>query len=293
MLLSNQSNCYFELGHYSKSIEVARDCLHLLDNETWPEDLAAKKSTLRHKNLLRIARSGIYGSTTSNENVIEPLTELSSCGDAAYEKRSTNLLKQVQMRRNIINDDKNNQLPPIHRASLLGSSVCEYYSFGHDLACSALGPGDPVNEEGDVCSPPIQLQELPKEDLANLAVLFGGVGDARHVFVTLVDAFRQWESLAGDKSKQFHLHLTLNDINPTVLARDILMLEALQRLGNVVDWNDCSNPQKKEAFQLATMLGYTFFGYVMPPSVYDMQMKLIDDLLAKDLASESYMVADK
>jgi hypothetical protein len=49
---SNRSNCHFEQGDYSSSIQDAQTCLDLLNDN--------KSSTLRFKNLWRMARSKFY-----------------------------------------------------------------------------------------------------------------------------------------------------------------------------------------------------------------------------------------
>ena len=301
VLLSNQSNCHFELGQYQTSIVTGRQCLELIDKiittATAQDQSLSQAQNLQRKNLLRIARAGIYqglGKDKEDANndfakkVLEPLEHLAHCGDAAYEKRATSLLAQIPLlQQHQAKETTTKKLPSIHRASLYGSSICEYYNYGHDTVASALGPGDPANEETDEPScPAIELDKLPDWDLKNLAIFFGGVGDARHVFTTLCDVHQQWQGLEPEKRSSFRIHTTLNDINPCVLARDILAMAALIRLGTLApdSHEDCHDPPT-ESFQLATMLQYTFFSYAMPPCVFDYQMKLIEELLEEDFAS--------
>ena len=66
------------------------------------------------------------------------------------------------------------------------------------------------NENNDAQS--IVLDKLDDDELSSLAFLFGGVGDGRHVFATLLDANHLYQSLSEAKQMKFHLHLTLNDI---------------------------------------------------------------------------------
>jgi tetratricopeptide (TPR) repeat protein len=74
VLVSNQSNCYFEMGQYEKSMENAQLCLELLEKMARSSE---DKGKLRNKNLLRIARAIIYdGKVTMASNIIdECLTE--------------------------------------------------------------------------------------------------------------------------------------------------------------------------------------------------------------------------
>jgi hypothetical protein len=158
------------------------------------------------------------------------------------------------------------EVPSIHHPSLFGSSVCEFYTYGHDVVSSALNGGLPKDESSTEPScPAIELSKLLDRDLSNLAVLFGGVGDARHVLTTLRDVFDQWKDLDAAKKRIFRIHLVWNDINPAALARDTLMIAGLLRFGTLgPEMKDCYDPQK-ESFKIAIMLQYTFFGYTMPP----------------------------
>ena len=66
------------------------------------------------------------------------------------------------------------------------------------------------NEGNDAES--ILLDKLDDNELSSLAFLFGGVGDGRHAYLTLLDAQHQYKSLSEEKQEKFRLHLTLNDI---------------------------------------------------------------------------------
>lgn len=143
VLLSNRSNCLFELGKYDKSSDDARQCIILLedassDNKELP--LYEQCKSLKRKNLLQIARCGIYGedlgntnSTSFNKNIAEPLQYLSTCGDAAYKKRALRMMSQVRnlgedvLEKNRLGDDLP-FLPSIHHESVYGSFVqVKYY----------------------------------------------------------------------------------------------------------------------------------------------------------------------
>lgn len=81
----------------------------------------------------------------------------------------------MQKQRN--NDTK---LPSIHRASLLGSSVSEYYTFGHGSISSALGQGYPSEEDSEeASSPAMLLLPLPRASIeiyGNLNICVGTGG---------------------------------------------------------------------------------------------------------------------
>jgi hypothetical protein len=77
---------------------------------------------------------------------------------------------------------------------------------GHDEAESLLRRNKSNNAES------IFLDNLDNSELSSLAFLFGGVGDGRHAYLTLLDAQHQYKSLSEEKQEKFRLHLTLNDI---------------------------------------------------------------------------------
>ena len=77
---------------------------------------------------------------------------------------------------------------------------------GHDVSESLLQRNEGSNAQS------ILLDELDAEELSSLAFLFGGVGDGRHAFATLLDAHSQYQSLSEEKQDKFRLHMTLNDI---------------------------------------------------------------------------------
>lgn len=257
---------------------------------------------------MRIVRCGIYNGTLGDINddetykttILEPLEILSNCGDAVYEKRAKRMLSQVnEQRERLMNkkrspDTPTSSLPSIHRASLYGSWTREYYNYGHDRVTSALGEGY-YNDDGDwsPACPSIDLSTLPEEHLSELNILFGGVGDARHVYTTLCDANKQYKELSTEKKKLFKLNLLLNDINPTALARDVLIIAALDRLGNLAfnsTHEEVYDYPETEAFRLAVAIQYMFFGYAHPVSVHNTIMTLIDELMCEDFVSVKKLI---
>ena len=77
---------------------------------------------------------------------------------------------------------------------------------GHDVSESLLQRSEGNNAQS------ILLDDLDDDELSSLAFLFGGVGDGRHAFATLLDAHSQYRSLSQTKQEKFRLHMTMNDI---------------------------------------------------------------------------------
>jgi hypothetical protein len=126
--------------------------------------------------------------------VVTPLQYLFTCSDKVYEKRAAKLLEQVQHCRRVIlvavaQQQEQEQsstaatavILPIHRASLYGSQIREYYSYGHDDITSTLQAGEPANYDkvsAVPSCPVLSFANFPDRNLGNLAILFGGMGDA-------------------------------------------------------------------------------------------------------------------
>ena len=209
VLISNKSNCLFEIGRYNKSIIYANKCIEILANSVMDDDSSTQvvSISLKWKNLLRIVRCGIYNdngvlgdsdNTPYQTTILQHLEILMNCGESSYEKRAKRMLSQVKAHREILLKKKRDtgvtpRLPSIHRASMFGSWTREFYNYGHDQVTSALGEGY-YNVDGNPACPSIELSKLPEEHLSNVNILFGGVGDARNVYTTLCDANMQYNS---------------------------------------------------------------------------------------------------
>ena len=86
-----------------------------------------------------------------------------------------------------------------------------FFGTGHDESESLLRRNEGSNAKS------ILLDELDDEELSSLSLLFGGVGDGRHAFATLLDANHQYQSLSDMKQDKFRLHMTLNDIRCKIM----------------------------------------------------------------------------
>ena len=87
-------------------------------------------------------------------------------------------------------------------AELTKSSLSFYPALstlvsGHDESESLLQRNEGSNAES------IILDDLDDDELSSLSFLFGGVGDGRHVFATLIDAHHQFRSLSETKQEKF------------------------------------------------------------------------------------------
>ncbi|KAJ6520693.1 hypothetical protein DFH09DRAFT_1426866 [Mycena vulgaris] len=152
---------------------------------------------------------------------------------------------------------------PIARRGV--NPMLQYYTVGQDEMLSLFddwGPRDPY---------PLKTNTFSKQRLSELSFLFGGVGDARNVYATLVGAHRALKALPKDKRSAMRLHLTLLDIHPSALARDLVVLMLL---------NDCMTGGDPAALaETKATLMYTYAGAVMPLYAHARQQKTIKSLL--------------
>ncbi|KAH8102117.1 hypothetical protein BXZ70DRAFT_930357 [Cristinia sonorae] len=81
-------------------------------------------------------------------------------------------------------------------------------------------------------SRPMNLKTLPISRLSSLSFLYGGVGDGRHVYTTIIDLHHEWKKLPKDKGDALFTHITMLDIHPAMLARDMIILSLARQLGD-------------------------------------------------------------
>ncbi|KAJ7467818.1 hypothetical protein B0H11DRAFT_1814028 [Mycena galericulata] len=146
--------------------------------------------------------------------------------------------------------------------------MLQYYTIGQDEMLSLFddwGPKDPN---------PLNIGALSKARLSELSFFFGGVGDARNAYATLIGGHRAYKTLPKDKRSAMRMHLTLLDIHPSALARDLVVLMLL---------NDCMAPNvaPDALAEIKATLMYTYAGGLMPPYAYACQQKTIKSLLER------------
>ncbi|KAJ7261852.1 hypothetical protein C8J57DRAFT_1335538 [Mycena rebaudengoi] len=150
--------------------------------------------------------------------------------------------------------------------------ILEYYNIGQDQIMSLF---DDWGEDYEV---PLALGHMADHELSKLSILLGGVGDARHLYGTLVGLHRAYKTLDQNRRSALRVHITLLDLHPAALTRDICMLLLLEQLMNT--------PAEDAAVRaeiLSTMF-YTFVGVVMPSYCHDSNSPPWLHVAAKDVA---------
>lgn len=138
------------------------------------------------------------------------------------------------------------------------------------------GPQDPC---------PLDLSKMDGNRLSNIAIMFGGVGDgsfvsdavslsdlsypslARHLYGSLIGLRQAYVALPVKKRTQLRVHMTLLDIHPTILARDLCILMLTHQLNTP----ELTAIEKTEIH--ATIM-YTYTCIIMPDYCFDRQVTL-------------------
>lgn len=128
----------------------------------------------------------------------------------------------------------------------------EYYNLGHDSAQSQF-----------------EVSEFPAGNHSTYSFFFGGIGDARHLYATLI-AISQNREKKKDTNKY---HFTINDIKPHTLARDFLIFLLTQQLSKIP--NVPSDGQKTMRSDILALLFYIYMGVLFPPRVHSHFQRLI------------------
>ena len=115
---------------------------------------------------------------------------------------------------------------------------------------------------------------------------FGGFGDARHVFSTLIDIHTQAVlNLSVKQQKHLKISLVVNDIKPHPLAKFLIIIAASRKLSEF-EYNDIGS--NVEATKAAAVLMYVFISHVMPSNIEKEIAAIIRNLIDSDLLSDEW-----
>ncbi|KAF7341111.1 hypothetical protein MVEN_01845300 [Mycena venus] len=242
----NLSAALTETGRYLEAIEAIRRA----------EEIAAGDPSEHHRLLVRLAdRLGKCLYRASKQNILKSqfLSENEKLISSLRSVESRDPKKTSWWNRY---DRVYFDALPIRKSAL--NPNLEFFIIGHDAFHSLLqgildGWGPPFAPErtcpGDS---DVLVHKLPAASRRALSFLFGGVGDARHVFGTFADICAQ--SIDPNAA----IHFTLVDIQPAALARDLIFFLIL--------WNSPSSSTDYESRVLsAKTMFYLFCCVAMPP----------------------------
>ncbi|KAG2005845.1 hypothetical protein CC2G_002213 [Coprinopsis cinerea AmutBmut pab1-1] len=143
-----------------------------------------------------------------------------------------------------------------------------FFVIGTDEVISLL---DGWSEKGGVKRDQLDVKSLKPEQLERLSFLVAGVGDGKHAFGTLIGLKLARDKLSREKQAHFKPHLTLLDVHPATVARNILFFMFLDQLleGQLTS---------TERLEVMTTLFYVCLGWVMPSYCWDRFLACVEDL---------------
>ena len=224
--LSNLSAVYYEMGLYTKSIDSVQCALRLHSSDE-----------LRSKLRLRLVRSLLQAQRYDQAD--ETVSHLSGQVDDAilistisHSKSMSRFSKRQAMSKIVM------QLPRYMPTLISG---CEYYTIGHDDAEAQVN------------------RKMMTESSEPLSFFFGGIGDARHLFATIITL----KALERDTQQlaQRQYHFTINDLKAGALARDLVILSLLSDLTEAADKNT-------ETLEIKVTLFLVYMAAIMPAYAY-------------------------
>lgn len=134
-------------------------------------------------------------------------------------------------------------------------TVPEYFVFGHDI--------------------PESLYEtaLGKTGRKKIALMFGGIGDGRHLLASLMGILAE-EGLKRIEADT-HYHFTIVDHKPAVIARNMIILSMLGDLASTIHRGENTRTQK-----LMATLYYIFLAPIMPPTLHAILQANIQEVIS-------------
>ena len=125
-------------------------------------------------------------------------------------------------------------------------------------------------------------EKLHSEKQMNYDFFFGGVGDARHLYATLIDIVdRETQNKLGAPSTKRY-HFTVNDVKIQTTARNLIILWLLQDLTSV-------SGASSAAELTVTTIFYAFCSHIMPRIIFEHMQSVITALIV-ELNTESPML---
>ncbi|GAW05069.1 hypothetical protein LENED_006903 [Lentinula edodes] len=268
---SNLSAALYELGDYAGCVHAI--CRAAKKVQALQDDDQEKNLVLLQKLSSRLPKAFIHGiliesidasslglEDDGEKDVLERLRSVGAGTSSSNPDSDTSRLweqfQRVRDERSAISEvdvvNARHRLAdlPIFKKAVSPSK--EYYSIGQDEVISLVDDWGALPEEQD----PIDLASLSSSQRKNLSFLFAGVGDARHVFGTIIGLKKAHEKLRPAQQKDINVHLTLLDIHPTALARDLCIMMLLDDL-----IHNAKTPLEEE---ILAALFYTYAGVVMP-----------------------------
>jgi Domain of unknown function (DUF4470) len=270
---SNISAVHFEIGQYEKAIEAA---VHGLETMEQTEKPGAASNRLT----LRLAKARLH--IGNYEAVLQMADDV---GEAREIQDLKSMARYFQEEQVFVPKSKTGSTairhlprykPQLQVASAVSNKfavaklhrlvVPEYFAVGHDTPQSQFDP--PTHENSS--------------DTDTISIFFGGIGDARHLYDSIMHAASR--EMKRETRRRFHF--VLNDLKPVVFARNLVFFLLLDELSEVLPRFGKSpppkNPTNRTRANIQHLLAVLVFLYavpVIPPSVHEVLRSTISRAL--------------
>ncbi|KAK4616114.1 hypothetical protein CLAFUW4_10042 [Fulvia fulva] len=239
---SNLAAAQFELGDYKASLVSSASALALLPTAHPGNEVK------RQKQMLRRAKCHLH--LKNHEAALESIALLSPCAETVDLEGVARSYQHAQKQTGdgIAAWEKICLDVPRYKPTLLNEA--EYFPIGHEEPTS-LYDASMLSEE--------------RESLSFF--FFGGIGDARHLYQTLVEL---GEETRSSKSRIKEVHCTIVDIKASSIARNVVIMLLLDEATSLVD--------DRELLKMSALLPCLFYTYLcelIPTHLYGMLQQRI------------------
>ncbi|KZV73536.1 hypothetical protein PENSPDRAFT_648881 [Peniophora sp. CONT] len=275
---SNLSAALYEAADYAGAFSAILRSWSLLQNANETKNVLALRLSTR---LARTLANGLsYGSFSLGDvndatAGVQGLRARADEGDEPANVEARRLWKEWDIlceRANSIGEEDRQQAKiDVARMPLLkqyfDGDTHQYFFMGHDPPMSI------VDDYGPNFPSPMQLDMSPIDVLSNLAFFFGGVGDARHVYGSIIGLERAVRRLPPARRSHVRAHFTLNDIHPTIFCRDLVVFALLNKLAN-------GKETPADEKEIVAAIHYTFCFKIIPNVYVKWVAKVVKELRA-------------
>ncbi|GBE90098.1 hypothetical protein BKA93DRAFT_457437 [Sparassis latifolia] len=272
---SNLSAALYEASNYPECIDAIIRSYKLINSGS-NSVLASKLSARLCKALCHGLRSGAISDKFIRERA-DDISRLETVlsGSAESDPKSSQVWQLFRAIESESGDRRQTGSDALGRLSCLPvfkkppSFWVDYHTIGQDSVMSMIDDAGPESPSR------LDLSKMSDDELGDIAFMFGGIGDARHVFGTIYRLQKVCKELPQDKRDKVHMHMTLLDFHPGALARDLCVLMLL---------HDLVEAEATDPIALAEMkatLFYTYVGIAMPEYCHERLQNVIKDLQSR------------
>ncbi|KDQ18535.1 hypothetical protein BOTBODRAFT_185105 [Botryobasidium botryosum FD-172 SS1] len=257
--LSNLSAAQLEAGQYAAAFDSCNQGLSLIST-TDPGGTA-----LRAKLIVRRAKLGRFLHAVDPTYFDRAVAACDELENGEFQRAALHRARIAQGTEELANF----RIASLPRYRQPRKPVLEHYGVGHDEANSIFRvQNDDDEKPADGDSHPNEKRFhmcIPRDGKPfDFSAMFVGIGDARHLLVSLADIGVDLKNLGNkDPAQLVKVHFCLIDVHPTALARDLIVHMALDELSKIPSSVRADDPRAKDLF---LMLHYVYWGTTMPPA---------------------------